>query len=375
MLMALFAGCDSGSEEPGIDPQGEEDEIGAKIDTFAGSLPAGYSGDGGSARDAKLGWLTALSIDSAQNLYVTDGSSNTVRKINTSNVITTIVGKFPGFNVTPNPTHAGDGGPATAATIMMPLGATVDRFGNIYISDTFNQVIRMVDRPTGRIWTIAGKPGTGGYAGDDGPATKALMAVPHGMATDRSGNLYFADTQNHVVRKIWAGTGQITTIAGIPGEAGYTGDDGPATRAKLSRPTSIMVGYSGQVYFTDNNSVIRLIEDGRIKTIAGTGVAGFSGDGGKATEAQLRSPKGMAFAKDGSLVFCDAGNNRIRSLSPERHIITTIAGTGEAGYDGDGGLAINAKISDPVDIVVDRKGNIYVAEAGNGVVRIIKPVE
>jgi DNA-binding beta-propeller fold protein YncE len=127
------------------------------------------------------------------------------------------------------------------------------------------------------------------------------------------------------------------------------------------------------VYITDNNSVIRRIADGRITTIAGTGVEGYSGDGGKAIDAMLLSPKGIAIAKDGSIIFADASNNRIRRITPETELIETIAGTGEAGYTGDGGAAHLATLSNPHGIAVDAAGNIYVAEAGNSVVRVIKP--
>jgi sugar lactone lactonase YvrE len=340
------------------------------IETFAGTTPGGYGGDGGLAKDAKLGWLTGLTIDASGNLYISDGAANVIRKINPDNVISTIAGKFIGFNVANQQPYAGDGGPATAASLNIPFGAAIDPSGNIYICDAGNNVLRKVSS-SGVISTIAGKFMEQGHIGDGGPASDALIWNPQGITTDSKGNVYFADSQNHTIRKI-SSTGVITTIAGTPGQAGYSGDGGPATAATLSMPQGVAVDKNDNIYFSDNSSVIRLVSAGRISTVAGTGVAGFSGDGGKATEAQLQSPKGIAFDIDGSLLVADAGNNRIRSIAPETAIISTIAGDGTYAYKGDGGPADEASIANPYGLAVDAAGNIYIADTDNGVIRVIK---
>jgi sugar lactone lactonase YvrE len=342
------------------------------IETFAGTV-FGYEGDEGPAKHAKFGFITGLWIDAAGNLYVSDGAANTIRKINSSSKVTTVAGKFRGFNTIDPQPYSGDGSAATDAHLNVPLAVTTDAEGNIYLSDAGNNVLRKVSAADGAITTIAGNV-TQGSTGDNGPASLALINLPNGMATDTNGNLYFADSQNHIIRKI-SSSGVITTLAGTPGEDGYIGDGGSALSAKLSAPAGIAIDKSGVIYFTDNNSVIRRIgTDGKITTIAGTGIEGYGGDGSKAIEAKLLAPKGIAVAPDGSVLVADAGNNRIRKISVETGIIETIAGTGETGYEGDGGLAVNAKLSSPQGLAIDSDGNIYVAESGNSVIRIIKPV-
>jgi sugar lactone lactonase YvrE len=364
LLAILVLSCTGDDSEPGVNPAFD-----ASIDTFAGTT-FGYDGDGGPADAARLGYITGLSIDAAGNMYISDGAANVIRRINTSNVISTVAGTFLGWNVIDPKQYSGDGGPAISAHLNVPLWVTADANGNIFISDAGNNVLRKVNA-SGVISTIAGDLDQG-HTGDNGPATEALINVPGGLATDVAGNLYFADTQNHVIRKISI-SGEITTIAGTPGQAGYSGNGGAATAAKLSQPNGIAVSGDGVIFITDNNSVIRRIADGRISTIAGTGVEGFSGDGGKANEATMLAPKGIVIAKDGSIVFSDSGNNRIRRITMEDERIETIAGTGEQGYSGDGGPAPLAKIFNPQGMAVDAAGNIYFAEAGNSVVRVIRP--
>ncbi|MEI9918392.1 MAG: hypothetical protein WDO14_06260 [Bacteroidota bacterium] len=340
------------------------------IETFAGSS-FGCDGDGQPALGAKFGYLTSIAIDANGNIYVSDAAANVVRKINTANTVSTIAGKFIGFNVIdPTPYH-GDGGMAYASHLNVPLAVAVDPPGNVYISDTGNNVIRKVNA-NGEIETIIGN-GAQGSSGDNGPASEALIYSPNGIAFDISGNMFFTDTQNHTIRKV-STTGEITTIAGTPGEAGYSGDEGNASSAKLNTPTGITVAKDGTIYFCDNNSVVRRIPiSGIITTIAGNGQQGYSGDGGKATDAMLLAPKSIAIGNDGSILIADSGNNRIRRVSPETQFIDTIAGTGVAGHTGDFGYAISATLSNPQGIVVAGNGYIYVAESGSSVVRLIKP--
>ncbi len=367
--LILVISCTTGDPDP--DP-GRKASFDATIETFAGTT-GGHEGDGGPASAAKFGWINGLSIDAAGNMYIADGAANVIRKVNTSNVISTIAGTFLGWNVNDPLRYSGDGGPATSAHLNVPLWVAADANGNVFINDAANLVLRKVNA-SGVITTIAGKQEFGtGYGGDNGPATEAIFDNPTGLAVDAEGNLYVADSHNHVIRKI-STTGHITTIAGIPEQAGYSGDGGPATAARLNEPIGIAVDADGTIYITDNSAVIRKISGGTITTIAGTGEEGFSGDGGLATKATLMFPKGIAVAKDGSIVFADNGNNRIRRISGDG-LIDTIAGTGSFGYSGDGGPAIEAEIANPQGMAVDAAGNIYFAEAQNSVVRVIRPAK
>jgi sugar lactone lactonase YvrE len=340
------------------------------IETFAGST-FGYEGAGIPATSAKLGYITSVAVDPNGNVYVSDAASNTIRKINTANTISTVAGTFVGFNVVDPHPYAGDGGLAYASHLNVPLAVAVDASGNIYISDTGNNVIRKVDA-NGEINTIIGT-GEQGSSGDNGPALAASIHDPNGIAVDASRNIYFADTDNHTIRKVTT-SGQISTIAGTTGQAGYTGDNGDAASAKLDSPNGIAIANDGTIYFSDHNSVIRRIStSGKITTIAGTGEEGYSGDGGKAINAMLLAPKAIAITSDGSLLVADSGNNRIRKIARETGIIETIAGTGEAGHAGDGGQAVNATLSNPQGLAIASNGYIYVAESGSSVIRLIKP--
>ena len=216
--------------------------------------------------------------------------------------------------------------------------------------------------------------GTGekGFDGDEGPAAEAQLFDPWGLALDKSGNLYIADQLNHKIRKIEAG-GTISTIAGT-GTPGYRGDSDAATAATLKNPCGVAVDSEGNVYIADTgNHVIRKISvNGNISTIAGKGEAGYAGDGGKATEAQLNYPIGLWLDASGNLFIADSFNHRIRRLAPDG-IITTVAGNGEAGWSGDGGLATEAKLNYPQGVFVDAAGNIFIADTFNGLIRKVDP--
>ena len=367
--LTLLISCTISNSDP--DP-GRKASI-ATIDTFAGNNSFGYSGDGGPAKSAQLGWINGLTIDPQGNIFVADGSANVVRKVSAAGVISTAAGLFPGFNVSGSNVvvYAGDGGPAIAARLNVPLWVAVDATGNLFIIDAGNRALRKVNA-SGVITTIAGGIDQG-YKGDNGPASAASFDNPDALATDVAGNVYIADRENHVIRKITL-DGNITTIAGTPKQAGYSGDGGPATAARLNSPHGVAVDADGTIYISDNLAVIRKISGGTITTIAGTGDGGYAGDGGPALKAKLMFPRGIAIMKDGSLVIADAGNNRIRRITKDGNI-ATIAGTGSSGYTGDKGPAEDAQLANPQGIVVDANDNIYVAESGNAVIRIITLVK
>ncbi|WP_308296979.1 MULTISPECIES: hypothetical protein [unclassified Streptomyces] len=210
--------------------------------------------------------------------------------------------------------------------------------------------------------------GTPGYSGDNGPATGAQLNRPCGVETDGIGNLYITDIDNHRVRKVNP-AGLITTVVGT-GTAGFSGDNGPATSAQLNHPTEVDVDGAGNLYICDrsNHRVRKVSPEGVITTIAGTGVAGYAGDNGPAVNAQLNMPTSVAVDPMGTLYITDQTNHRVRKVSPEG-VITTIAGTGVAGHAGDNGPAVNAQLNNPVEVALDGDGNLYITDLGNHRVR------
>ena len=259
----------------------------------------------------------------------------------------------------------GDGGPAAEAQLNFPEGLELDGSGNLYVADTLNGRIRRIDAE-GVITTIAGT-GERGFGGDGGPAAEAQLTWAGALALDGSGNLYVADGGR--IRRIDA-EGVITTIAGT-GERGFSGDGGPAAEAQLTWAGALALDGSGNLYAADGGRIRRIDAEGMITTIAGTGEPGFSGDGGPAAEAQqFRWPSALALDGSGNLYVADSGNNRIRRIDAEG-VITTIAGTGEPGFSGDGGPAAEAQLTFPSGLAVDGSGNLYVANLGNNRIRRI----
>ena len=328
--------------------------LGGVITTVAGNGVNGFSGDGGLATAAALGFPSSIAVNAAGVLYIADPNNQRIRQVS-AGVITTMAGTgVIGFS--------GDGGPATSASLNTPFGIAVDAVDTVYIADTFNNRIRQVSG--GTITTKSGN-GTWGLSGDGGPATSASLASPWGVAVDAAGAFYFADTNNHSIRRVSGGV--ITTIAGT-GVAGFSGDGGPAITASLSTPRGVAIDAAGTIYITDTgNHRIRQISGGVITTVAGTGVSGFSGDGGPATSARLSGPSAVAVDAAGIFYIADFNNNRIRQVSGG--VITTIAGTGFAGFGGDGGLATNGSVNAPLGVAVDAAGTLYIADSFNNRIR------
>ncbi len=331
---------------------------GGSISTFAGNGGYSYSGDGGPATSAQMNSPHGVAADSAGNYYIADSGNNVVRKVSAGGTITTLAGNgTAGFG--------GDGSAATSAQLSGPQGVAVDGAGNVYIADTGNSRVREVSG--GTITTVAGN-GTPGFGGDGGAATSAKLYSPVGLAFDAKGNLYIADTNNSAIRKVANGT--MSTVAGN-GLQGYSGDGGPALFAQLNDPQGVAVDAAGNLYITDTlNYVIRMVPpNGNIDTIAGNGVAGYSGDGGAASQAQLSYPAGIAVDSGGDVFFSDAGAS-VRKINGNG-TIGTIAGNGSIGYTGDGGLATSASLNGPTGIAVDSNGDVYVADSGNNAVRLL----
>jgi sugar lactone lactonase YvrE len=264
-----------------------------------------------------------------------------------------------------------DGIAATAAQLNNPYNVAVDNPGNIYIADYDNNRIRKVSIASGLISTIAGT-GVAGYSGDQGPAISAMIKQPRGIVVDGTGNVYFSDQGNFRIRKIDA-SGTITTVAGT-GQQGYSGNGGLATLAQIKSSHSLAIDPNGDLVIADTwNHCIRkvIMSTGNIITIAGTGSAGFSGDNGLATLATLKYPTGIAIDGSGNIYITDQENNRIRKVSATDSLIYTIGGTGIAGYSGDNGPAIAAELNSPVGLAVDAPGNIYISDSQNNRIRKI----
>jgi len=270
------------------------------------------------------------------------------------------------------PAHAQSAPPnnveATSTPLIRPHGLAYDAAGNYYIADTDQNVIRKVST-TGIITTVAGT-GEQGYAGDGGPATAAILDSPQGVAVDSNNNIYVADTQNNVIREVTASTGDISTIAGT-GVAGYSGDGSTATSAILDYPTAVAVDSNGNVYIADtNNHRIREITGTTIHTVAGDGEQFFSGDGGLATAAGLDSPSGVAVDSSFNIYIGDTHNQRVRMVTYATGDISTIAGTGAEGYNGEG-TATAVELARPRGVAVDNSGNVYFADSDNNMIRSI----
>ena len=386
------------------------------INTVAGNGVVGFTGDGGLAVLASLDSPEGIAVDKLSNLYVSDFNVQRVRRVS-SGVIDTMVGSWgpenvpaaSGFLAGPallaiSPTgnlfvtdqlnsrirqvnagnqnihtvagtgvngYSGDGAAATKATLNTPTGVVVDKSGNYYIADSFNHCVRKVSG--GVITTIAGT-GIPGYNGDGIAASAAQLNYPYGLALDGTGNLYIADQFNQRIRMVPGASpsASIQTVAGT-GLPGYNGDNIPATGAQLNYPLDVSFDSTGDLIIVDtNNNRIRVVSSGTIQTAVGTGVAGYSGDGGDAGQAEIDQPNAVALDAQGNGYITDA-NNVVRKVDGATGIITTIAGTSVPGYSGDGGPALSAQLNVPDGLASDSSGRILVAEFGSNVIRRLVP--
>jgi sugar lactone lactonase YvrE len=339
------------------------------ITTIAGNgntgfLSGDYGGDGGPATGALLYYPSGMAFDGAGNLYIADSRNSRIRKIDPAGTITTFAG-------TGAVGYSGDGGPATAAELSYPESITFDAANNLYIADHWAACVRKIN-PAGIITTVAGT-GVYGFSGDGGPATDAMLDNPCYVQVDAAGNLYICDWVNARLRKVDA-SGIITTIAGN-GTAPFSGDGGPATAAGM-RPSSMLIDAAGNMLICDgvNRRVRKIDAAGTITTIAGSGTDGYSGDGGPATAAAFRYMYGMIMDTVGNLLICDQTNNVIRKIDTAG-TITSICGTGVVGYSGDGGPATAAQLRFPTMMVFDPSGYLLVSDLQNNRIRRIDLTE
>jgi sugar lactone lactonase YvrE len=334
-------------------------------------------GDGGSAVGALMGSITGVAVGPSGVVYIADVQNNRVRSVSNG-----VIATFAGDGGWSNSGNAGDGGPATSAQLRFSPGGGIglDGAGNLYIAEYWD--IRKVSASTGVITTFAGQPPSdpscNTYLDNDVPALGSCILWATGLAVDAPGNLYFPQGSLGLIRKVTAATGSISTYAGIAGGANETGDGGPALSAQLNNPSGMATDAAGNLFFADtNNSRVRKIDasTGIITTVAGTGQGGggrgFSGDGGPAVRAALFAPQAVAVDGSGNVFIADWGNNRIRRVDAASQTITTIAGSGSAGFSGDNGDALAAVIGHPVAIAAGSDGRVYFTDGRR--VRVLIP--
>jgi DNA-binding beta-propeller fold protein YncE len=269
------------------------------------------------------------------------------------------------------PGYAGDGGPALRAAINNPYGISIGPDGTLYVCDMDNHVIRKVT-VDGTIQTVAGS-GQRGYSGDNGPATKGQLNEPYEIRFDRVGNMFFVEMKNHLVRRVDAKTGIISTVAGS-GQAGFSGDGGAAQKAKLNQPHSIQFGPDGRLYICDiGNHRIRVVnlETGTISTFAGTGAKGPTPDGAPLQGTPLNGPRAIDFDKNGNLWLALREGNAIFKVDMKMRTLHRMAGTGKKGFTGNSGPAKAATLSGPKGIAVGPDGNIYFADTESHTIRML----
>ncbi|MBV8889294.1 MAG: hypothetical protein JO305_06470 [Alphaproteobacteria bacterium] len=333
------------------------------IVTAAGTGVAGFAGDGGPAIAALLNGPFDVTFDGAGNMYFSDTFNHRIRRVEAhTGHIATIAGNGAAG-------YSGDGGPAIDAALNEPYGIVLDANGSLYIADRLNRVVRCVDR-AGLISTLAGT-GTAGYGGDGGPAAAAGLAEPNGLALDpQQRRLFIADVADHRVRVVDLAAGTIATFAGT-GAAAHSGDGGPAGEAGIFGARAVKVATDGTVYILERQgSSLRAVDPrrGTITTVAGTGERGYRGDGGPATAAVFDAPKEFALARDGGILIVDTENHAIRHIDGRSGRIATIAG-GRKGGGGDGGPATAAGLDRPHGAVLGPDGAIYIGDTNNHRIR------
>ena len=340
------------------------------ITSPVGTGKKGYTGDGGPADKAELDQPFDVAFDSAGNLYFSDTFNHRIRRVDAkTQIITTVAGSGKkGF--------AGDGGKAIEASLNEPYGVELDADGNLYIVDRLNYCIRKVDAKTAAISTVAGTGGKSGYGGDGGPADKALLVEPNGLCLDGKGKLYIADVAGHRVRAVDLKSGAIDTVLGN-GKGATAGDGGPVKGATTFGPRAVAVGPDGRLYVVERNghSVRRVdLAKGTIDRFAGTGKKGYTGDGGKASEATFDGPKEIDIDKGGNVYVVDTENEAIRRIDAKTGVVTTVAGKGRSKTPGlgDGGAATAATLGRPHGVAVGPDGAVYIGDTNSHRIRKVK---
>ena len=335
-----------------------------RIQTYVGTGEPGYGGDGGSADKAVCNEPFMCDFDSAGNLFYTEAQNHVVRRVDlATGHVTTVAGNG-------DSGYSGDGGPATQATMKEPYSLSVDGNGDIYIVDRLNAVVRKVDGATGNMSTVAGT-GEPGHSGDGGPGNKAMLREPNDCFLDGNGGLLIADIQDQRIRRLGLANGIINTFAGN-GEKGRSGDGKHALEASFLGSRAVCMDSKGNTYVAERegNGVRKIDANGVMSTLAGTGELGYEGDGGPALTATWGSPKALRCDAQDNVVVVDTENHAIRLIHADTGIVTTIAG-GRLGGEGDGGPATEASMDRPHGCGIDAQGNIFVADSNNHRIRVV----
>lgn len=328
----------------------------ATITTIAGNGQWLYVDDGHLATGASIFLPGGVAVDPTGNVYIADSGNNRIRRVDAvTGLISTVAG-------TGSPSSGNDGGPAIAAGVSAPSALILDGAGDLYIADSANHAVRKLSLAAGTLSTVAGRLNQQGYSGDGGLATAANLNTPEGLALDAAGNLYIADTKNHVVRKVDAVSGIITTYAGQGPSAGFSGDGGPATKALLNTPWGLATDLKGDLFIADlnNNRIREVASDGTISTVVGVSTNTYGPDGQGTTS--ISNPAAVVVDVAGNIYFADSGRNLVRRLSATTKLLDTIAGYSLSTFNGDGGPAPKAGLYGPYALTLDSAGNLYVAD-------------
>jgi streptogramin lyase len=335
------------------------------ISTFAGNGTLGFSGDGGPATAAQINDPYGVVRGPDGAIWFVEHNGHRIRRVAPDGTISTIAGTGArGFT--------GDGGPAVAATMNLPHELRFDAAGNLFIADMANQAVRRIDAKTGIITTLAGT-GKRGYTGDGGPAAQATLSSPHSIQFGPDGNLYICDVANHVIRLVDMKTGLIRTFAGT-GKPGPTPDGSPIQGTPLNNPRSLDVDRDGNLWLVtrEGNQVLKFdLKAGVIRHIAGTGAAGFTGNGGPARLATLSGPKGIALDAEGNAWLADTESHTVRMIEAKTGNLILVAGTGAAGNGGDGD-PLACAMNRLHGVFVDADGSVFIGDSEAHRVRVLR---
>lgn len=372
-LAAMLAAC--GADEDATCP-----DTSGTICTWAGTGEAAYDGDGHALLASDFYWPIDLTFTEAGDAYILDWNNHRVRRVTAAGTLETVIGTdFVGDGPEDKSDLTPAGADGTAVTLNHPTQLLPLPDGSMLLVSWHNHKLRRYDPATGKVRVTCGGPA--GFAGDGGPATKALLDQPIQAALAKDGALFILDQRNQIIRRI--GTDDVvSTVAGTPKQKGYEGDDGPPLRAKMQQPFGtnpqpgggLAIDGEGRIYFADvlNHRVRRVdLDKDLIETVAGTGDAGYGGDGGKATEAKLNNPRKLAFGPDGRLYIADERNHRVRALDLKSGLIDTVAGNGTAAFSGDGGPATAAALNRPTGFAF-HDGFLYIADSENHRIRRVR---
>ncbi len=338
--------------------------IAATITTFAGNGAKGFSGDNGPATEAQINNPYAIARGPDGALYICDVDNHRIRRVGRDGRIETFAGSE-------KRGHAGDGGPATMASLNMPYEMAWDREGNFFFVELGSHCVRRVDAKTGTISTVAGT-GQAGFSGDGGPAAQAQFNQPHSLAFDNNGDLYVCDIINHRIRRIEMKTGTITTWSGT-GEAKTAPDGSPISGASLHGPRALAFTPDGECWLAlrEGNAILKLDpKAGTLRRVAGTGQSGFTGNGGPAISAKLAGPKCVGLDAEGNVYLADTESHSIRYINAKTGTLEVLVGNGKKGDGPDGDDPLACQLARPHGVFVDKDGSVFIGDSENHRVRV-----